>query len=136
MLKARLAVAAALITACTAVHAQTYPTRAIRFIIPQSAGSATDTVARMIGQRLADKFGQPVIHENRAGAGGVIGAELTVKAPPDGYTMLIISATHSVNPSLRKSMPYDSVADFAPITLATAQPYVMLAHPSLPAKNV
>ena len=90
----------------------------------------------MIGQRLADKFSQPVIHENRAGAGGVIGAELTVKAPPDGYTMLIISATHSVNPSLRKSMPYDSVADFAPITLATAQPYVMLAHPSLPAKNV
>ena len=136
MLKVRLAVAAALITACTAVHAQTYPTRAIRFIIPQSAGSATDTVARMIGQRLADKFSQPVIHENRAGAGGVIGAELTVKAPPDGYTMLIISATHSVNPSLRKSMPYDSVADFAPITLATAQPYVMLAHPSLPAKNV
>ena len=136
MLKVRLAVAAALITACTATHAQNYPTRAIRFIIPQSAGSATDTVARMIGQRLSEKFGQPVVHENRAGAGGVIGAELMVKSPPDGYTMLIISATHSVNPSLRKSMPYDSIADFAPVTLATAQPYVMLAHPSLPAKNV
>jgi tripartite-type tricarboxylate transporter receptor subunit TctC len=136
MLKIRIAVAAALITACTAAHAQNYPTRAIRFIIPQSAGSATDTVARMIGQRLSEKFGQPVIHENRAGAGGVIGAELMVKSPPDGYTMLIISATHSVNPSLRKSMPYDSITDFAPVTLATAQPYVMLAHPSLPAKNV
>ena len=124
------------ISAVSIAHAQNYPTRAIRFIIPQSAGSATDTVARMIGTRLADKFGQPVVHENRAGAGGVIGAEITVKAPPDGYTMLIVSATHTVNPSLRKSLPYDTIADFAPITLATAQPYVMLAHPSLPAKNV
>lgn len=136
----RHAVTAALavitIGAANLSHAQTYPTRGIRFIIPQSAGSATDTVARMIGVRLAEKFGQPVIHENRAGAGGVIGAEITVKAPPDGYTMLIVSATHTVNPSLRKSLPYDTINDFAPITLATAQPYVMLAHPSLPAKNV
>ena len=119
-----------------AAHAQTYPTRAIRLIIPQSAGSATDTVARMIGTRLAEKFGQPVIHENRAGAGGIIGVELTAKAAPDGYTIAIVSATHTVNPSLRRNLPYDTIADFAPITMATAQPYVMLAHPSLPAKNV
>jgi tripartite-type tricarboxylate transporter receptor subunit TctC len=136
----RAAVTAALavisISAAGIAHAHNYPTRAIRFIIPHSAGSATDTVARMIGMRLADRFGQPVIHENRSGAGGVLGAEITVKAPPDGYTMLIVSATHTVNPSLRKSLPYDTIADFAPITLATAQPYVMLAHPSLPAKNV
>ena len=124
------------ISASSIAHAQNYPARAIRFIIPQSAGSATDTVARMIGMRLAEKFGQPVIHENRSGAGGVLGAEITVKSPPDGYTILIVSATHTVNPSLRKSLPYDTVTDFAPITLATAQPYVMLAHPSLPAKNV
>ena len=119
-----------------AAYAQTYPTRAIRLIIPQSAGSATDTVARMIGTRLAEKFGQPVIHENRAGAGGIIGVELTAKAAPDGYTIAIVSATHTVNPSLRRNLPYDTIADFAPITMATAQPYVMLAHPSLPAKNV
>lgn len=119
-----------------AAQAQTYPTRAIRFIIPQSAGSATDTVARMIGSRLAEKFGQPVVHENRAGAGGIIGVELTAKAAPDGYTIAIVSATHSVNPSLRRNLPYDSITDFAPVTMATAQPYVMLAHPSLPAKNV
>ena len=122
---------------CTvAAHAQNYPTRAIRLVIPQSAGSATDTVARMIGTRLAEKFGQPVIHENRAGAGGIIGVELTAKAAPDGYTIAIVSATHTVNPSLRRNLPYDTIADFAPITMATAQPYVMLAHPSLPAKNV
>lgn len=119
-----------------ATHAQTYPARAIRFIIPQSAGSATDTVARLIGTRLAEKFGQPVVHENRVGAGGIIGVELTAKAAPDGYTFAIVSATHAVNPSLRRNLPYDSITDFAPITMATAQPYVMLAHPSLPAKNV
>lgn len=116
--------------------AQSYPARAVRFIIPQSAGSATDTVARLIGTRLAEKFGQPVVPENRSGAGGIIGAEITAKAAPDGYTISIVSATHTVNPSLRRNLPYDTIADFAPITLATAQPYVMLAHPSLPAKNV
>lgn len=120
----------------TGASAQNYPARAVRFIIPQSAGSATDTVARMIGSRLAEKFGQPVVPENRSGAGGVIGAEITSKAAPDGYTITIVSATHTVNPSLRRNLPYDTVADFAPVTMATAQPYVMLAHPSLPAKNV
>lgn len=132
---AALAVCSGLLPS-TETAAQTYPTRAIRFIIPQSAGSATDTVARMIGTRLAEKFGQPVIHENRAGAGGIIGVELTAKAVPDGYTITIVSATHTVNPSLRRNLPYDTIADFAPVTMATAQPYVMLAHPSLPAKNV
>lgn len=128
--------ACGVLLSATGAGAQTYPARAVRFIIPQSAGSATDTVARMIGSRLAEKFGQPVIPENRAGAGGVIGAEITAKAAPDGYTITIVSATHTVNPSLRRNLPYDTIADFAPVTMATAQPYVMLAHPSLPAKNV
>lgn len=131
-----------LFTACSGLlcaagaDAQTYPSRTIRFIIPQSAGSATDTVARMIGSRLAEKFAQPVVPENRTGAGGIIGVELAAKSAPDGYTLVIVSATHAVNPSLRRNLPYDAVADFAPVTMATAQPYVMLAHPSLPAKNV
>lgn len=138
----RHAAAIATLAACSGLlpaleaAAQTYPTRAVRLIIPQSAGSATDTVARMIGARLAEKFGQPVVHENRVGAGGIIGVELMAKAAPDGYTIAIVSATHAVNPSLRRNLPYDSIADFAPVTMATAQPYVMLAHPSLPAKNV
>lgn len=138
----RHAAAIATLAACSGLlpaleaAAQTYPARAVRLIIPQSAGSATDTVARMIGTRLAEKFGQPVVHENRVGAGGIIGVELMAKAAPDGYTIAIVSATHAVNPSLRRNLPYDSIADFAPVTMATAQPYVMLAHPSLPAKNV
>ena len=134
----RTHIAGALLACCATglAHAQTYPIRAIRFVIPQSAGSATDTVARMIGARLAEKLGQPVVHENRAGAGGIIGVEMTARAAPDGYTIVIISATHTVNPGLRRNLPYDTITDFAPITMATAQTYVMLAHPSLPARNV
>ena len=135
-IRTRIAVALLICCAAGLAHAQTYPTRAIRFVIPQSAGSATDTVARMIGARLAEKLGQPIVHENRAGAGGIIGVEMTARAAPDGYTIAIVSATHAVNPSLRRNLPYDTITDFAPVTLATTQPYVMLAHPSLPAKNV
>ena len=116
--------------------AQTFPSKPVRFIVPQTAGSATDTVARGIGVKLAERLGHPVVPENRAGAAGIIGGELVAKAPPDGHTILIVSATHSVNPSMRRSLPFDPVKDFAPITLATSQPYMLLAHPSLPARNV
>jgi tripartite-type tricarboxylate transporter receptor subunit TctC len=116
--------------------AQPYPSKAVRFIVPQTAGSATDTVARGIAVKLAERLGHPVVAENRPGASGLIGGEVVAKAPPDGHTILIVSATHSVNPSLRRNMPFDPVKDFAPVTLATSQPYVLLAHPSLPARSV
>ena len=116
--------------------AQGYPTKLIHFIVPQSPGSATDTVARMIAQKLSERMGQQVVVDNRAGAGGIIGAELAAKAAPDGYTIVIVSATHAVNPSLRHSLPFDPVRSFTPVTLATSQPYVLVAHPSLPARTV
>jgi tripartite-type tricarboxylate transporter receptor subunit TctC len=116
--------------------AQTFPSKPIRFVIPQTAGSATDTVARGIGARLAERLGQPVVPENRPGAAGIIGGEAVAKAAPDGHTILIVSATHAVNPSMRRHLPFDPVKDFAPITLATSQPYMLLEHPSLPAKSV
>ena len=116
--------------------AQSFPSKPVRFVIPQTAGSATDTVARGIGVKLAERLGQPVVPENRPGAAGIIGGEVVAKAPPDGHTILIVSATHSVNPSMRHHLPFDPVKDFAPITLATSQPYMLLEHPSLPAKNV
>ncbi|MEQ1773952.1 MAG: tripartite tricarboxylate transporter substrate binding protein [Burkholderiales bacterium] len=127
--------------ACAAVApqfalSQLYPAKPIRLMVPQSAGSATDTVARAIAQKLGERVGQQVIIDNRAGASGLIAGEMVAKAPPDGYTLLIVSATHTVNPSLRKSMPYDAIRDFTPVTLATGQSYVLLAHPSLPVKNV
>ncbi len=119
-----------------AAIAQTYPAKSIRLLVPQSAGSATDTVARAIGQKLGERVGQQVVIDNRAGASGLIAGEMVAKAPPDGHTLLIVSATHTVIPSLRKSMPYDTLRDFTPITLATTQSYLLLAHPSLPVKNV
>ena len=116
--------------------AQTFPSKPVRFVIPQTAGSATDGVARAIAVKLSERLGHPVVPENRAGAGGIIGAEAVAKAPPDGHTILIVSATHTVNPSLRRSLPFDPVKDFAPVTLATSQSYLLTMHPSFPARNV
>jgi tripartite-type tricarboxylate transporter receptor subunit TctC len=131
-----LALGAAFAVAACNVAAQTYPSRPIRFVVPQSAGSATDLVAREIGNKLSERLGQPVTIDNRAGAGGIIGMEVVAKAPPDGHTIGIVSGTHTVNPSIRRNMPYDAIKDFAPVTLATSQPYLLVAHPSLPVKNV
>jgi tripartite-type tricarboxylate transporter receptor subunit TctC len=119
-----------------ASQAQNYPLRPVRLMVPQSAGSATDTVARAVGVKLSERLGQQVVIDNRAGGSGLIAGEMVAKAPPDGHMLLIVSATHTVNPSLRKSMPYDAIRDFTPISLATGQSYVLLAHPSLPVKNV
>jgi len=116
--------------------AQTFPSKPVRFIIPQTAGSATDTVARVISVRLAERLGQPVVPDNRPGASGIIGADAVAKAPPDGHTILIVSATHTVNPSLHRKLPYDPVKDFAPVTLATSQLYILTVNPSLPARSV
>lgn len=128
----------AAVSATGAAFAQTppYPAKSIRLLVPQSAGSATDTVARAIGQKLGERVGQQVVIDNRAGASGLIAGEMVAKAAPDGHTLLIVSATHTVIPSLRKTMPYDTLRDFTPITLATGQSYLLLAHPSLPVKNV
>ncbi len=131
-----LALGAALLGVAWSAAAQPYPSKAIRFVVPQSAGSATDMVAREIGHKLNERLGQPVTIDNRAGAGGIIGVEQVAKAPADGYTIAIVSGTHTVNPSIRRNMPYDAIKDFAPITLATAQPYLLVAHPSLPVKTV
>lgn len=131
-----LVAAGGLTSGTTTALAQNYPAKSIRLLVPQSAGSATDTVGRAIAQKLSERMGQPVVIDNRAGASGLIAGEMVAKAPPDGHTLLIVSATHTVNPSLRKSMPYDAIRDFTPITLATGQSYLLLAHPSLPVKNV
>ena len=131
-----LVAAGGLTSGATTALGKNYPAKSIRLLVPQSAGSATDTVARAIGQKLSERMGQPVVIDNRAGASGLIAGEMAAKAPPDGHTVRIVSATHTVNPSLRKSMPYDAIRDFAPITLATGQSYLLLTHPSLPVENV
>ena len=114
----------------------TYPTKSIRVIVPQSAGGSTDLAARIVTQRLAEALGQPVVVDNRPGAGSLNGTETVAKAPPDGYTLLIVAASISINPRLHEKLPFDPVRDFAPITRLAALPHILVVHPTLPAKSV
>ncbi len=121
----------------TCAIAQTYPSKPVRLVVPFVAGGPTDIQGRMLGEKLGQRLGQQFIIDNRGGANGNIGMELTAKAPPDGYTLVIATVgTWAVNPSLYKSMPYDPVRDFAPVMQVSSSPGVLVVHPSVPAKNV
>jgi tripartite-type tricarboxylate transporter receptor subunit TctC len=128
-------VVAASLTATTGV-AQTYPSKPVRFVVPFVAGGPTDIQGRMLGEKLSQRLGQQFIIDNRGGAGGNIGMELTTKAPPDGYTIVIATVgTWAVNPHLYK-LPYDVTRDFAPIIQVSTSPGVLVVHPSVPVKSV
>ena len=117
--------------------AQTYPAKPIRLIVPFSAGGGADIVARAIAQKLGEALAQQVVVDNRTGAAAIIGMELAAKSPADGYTLVLgQTGPNSINPGLYQRLPYDAAKDFAPITLATTYPYVMVVHPSIPAKTV
>ena len=138
-LPAGYAALAALLACAGAASAQTaaYPAKAIRYVVPFPAGGPLDIVARAIGQELNKTWNQPVIVDNRPGAGGNIGADLVAKSPADGYTILMGAvSTHAINPTLYAKLPYDPVRDFAPVTLITSVPNVLVVHPSVPASNV
>jgi tripartite-type tricarboxylate transporter receptor subunit TctC len=120
-----------------AVVAQTYPAKPIRIVVPFPAGGIADLFSRHIGQKLTDTWGQPVIVDNRPGAGGNIGAEIVAKSPPDGYTLVMGSiGTHSVNVSLFSKLPYDPLRDFAPVALVMEAEGLLVLHPSVPVKSV
>jgi tripartite-type tricarboxylate transporter receptor subunit TctC len=112
-----------------------YPTRPIRIIVPQSPGASTDLTARVIGQKLNETFKQPVVVDNRPGSSGIAGTEIVARAVPDGYTLMVVASSFSINPALRP-LPYDSVRDFTPITQLSKFPNMLAAHPSLPAKTL
>ena len=116
--------------------AQAYPHKPIRFIVPFGAGGPGDAIGRMIGRPLTESLGQPVVIDNRSGATTIIGTEIAAKSPPDGHTILLISTTHAVNPSLFQKLPYDPIKDFAPVTLITATPFMFGIHPSVAASSV
>lgn len=120
----------------TLVMAQSYPARTVRIVVPIAAGGATDVFARTLAVQYADAWGQQVIVDNRPGAGGMIGSELVAKAAPDGYTLLMAYTSHVTNPSLWKRLPYDTLRDFAPVTMVAEVPSVLIVHPSLPVKTV
>jgi len=114
-----------------------YPSKPVRIVVSFSAGGPTDTVARVMGAKMADLLGQQFVVENKVGAGGNIGADLVAKAPPDGYTLLMATvSTHAINPGLYKNMPYDPVRDFAPIGQVGVTPTLLGVHPSIPATDV
>ena len=118
------------------VSAQPYPSKPIRVIVAFAPGGIADFAARSVSQRLSESLGVPVVVENRPGAGGITGAEVVAKSPPDGYTLLVTSISHTINPSVRKNLPFDAVRDFAPVTLITDAPNFLVVHPSLPVKSV
>jgi tripartite-type tricarboxylate transporter receptor subunit TctC len=129
-----IAVACALGIA-NAVYADTYPSKPIR-LVTAAPGGGVDFAARIIGQAMTERLGQPVVVENRGGAAGAIAADITVTAPPDGYTILLYGSPIWLAPYMRKNVPYDPIRDFAPITLTTMSPTILVVHPSLPANSV
>src|SRR5471032_1755358 len=126
----------ALVLASAMAVAQTYPAKSIRIVVPYPPGGGTDVVARTIAQKIHELLGQPAIVDNRAGANGIIGTDQVAKAPADGYTVLITIATHAINPTLYAKLPYDTLADLAPVSLLAEYPFVITVHPSVPAKTI
>jgi len=131
-----LAVALAFSNHPTAQAQTNYPHKAVRIIVGYPPGGPTDLIARIVAQKLSESWSQPVIVDNRPGASGIIGAELTVKAAPDGYTFLMVPVTFAVTPSLFSKMPYDAVRDLAPVAQVASSPFILVVHPTLPVKNI
>jgi tripartite-type tricarboxylate transporter receptor subunit TctC len=135
MIKIGALLTAALFLAAPEAHAQAYPSKQITLVIPFAAGGSNDIIARAIGKELSSAWGQPVIAENRPGAGSVIGASTVASAPPDGYTLLLVSTTFTINAAIKKSMPFDTIKDFTPIAFVARSPLLFVASKSLPVKS-
>lgn len=128
---------AVFLAAATFAHAQTYPSKPVRLIVPYPPGGPTDFVGRAIGQKLTEAWGQTIVVENRAGAASAVGTEVAARSPADGYTLLLgTSAGFSINPALGGKLPYDPERDFAPISLLVINPQILVVHPSLPVRSV
>jgi len=132
----RFLAALALLAACTAVLAQPYPNRPIRIVVPFGPGGFTDVVARILQKELGAAIGQPIVIENKAGAGSTIGTNDIARSKPDGYNLVIVSTTHVISPHLYREMPYDPIKDFTPVTKLGECPYVLVVHPSLGVSSV
>ena len=124
------------LVAATGAWAQAYPAKPVRIVVPFTAGSATDILARTVGQKLSEQWGQPVVIDNRPGAGGTIGAAIVAKAPGDGYTLLVHSAAHAYNPAIYSNLTYDTVKDFVEVVPLAGQPNVLVVAPSANLKTV
>ena len=126
----------ALSLACSGALAQSYPSQPIKFVVPYTAGGTSDSIARQVGQRMAEVLKQPILIENKGGAGGVVGTAQVAKAAPDGYTVLVTLSSHAINPGLYKTLPFDTEKDLKAVTLLTNGPQVLAVNPKVPAKNL
>jgi tripartite-type tricarboxylate transporter receptor subunit TctC len=135
-IKRRVLLSIALVTLAASAAAQNYPAGPMRLVVPFPPGGGTDILARAIAQKLNEAWGVPVVVDNRGGANGTIGAALAAKAAPDAHTMLIVPSGFAVNPSIYKSLPFDSLKDLAPVTELAASPLILTLHPSFPPKSV
>jgi tripartite-type tricarboxylate transporter receptor subunit TctC len=124
------------VLAGSAAAQTSYPNKPIRFVVPYPPGGFTDILARIVGQKLTESWAQPVMIENRGGGGSTIGTDIVAKAPPDGYAILMVAPDLAINPGLYLKLPYDTVKDFAPVTLVAWGPMVLVVHPSLSAHSV
>jgi len=120
----------------SAAAAQGYPAKPLRLIIPFSPGGSNDIVGRMAAAQLGERLGQPVIVDNRTGAGGTIGTEAAAKSPPDGYTVFLVSVAYAFNTSIYKKLPYDPVKSFVPVAMLGTGPAVLVVYPGLPASSL
>ncbi|HWL74904.1 MAG TPA: tripartite tricarboxylate transporter substrate-binding protein, partial [Burkholderiaceae bacterium] len=132
----KILLSAMLALTCLATHAQEYPSKPVRIIVPFAAGGPADIYARFIGQRLQDALGQNFVVDNRPGAGAIIGTDAVAKSAADGYTLLMMSNTHTVNESLIPNKPYQLLRDFVPVAPINYSDLVLVVHPSVPANNL
>jgi len=114
------------------VHAQAFPSKPLRLVVPFPPGAGTDMFARVLAHKLSESLGQPVVVDNRPGGGATIGTDIVAKSPPDGYTLLLSTTSHAINPSVYSKLPYDTLRDFATVTQVATVPIVLVVHPSLP----
>src|SRR3954464_10140536 len=131
-----LAAFAVLLTCAGGAQAQGWPNRPIRMVVPYTPGGYTDLMARLVGQKISEALGQPIVFENKPGANAVIGTDSVAKAAPDGYTIGTVIAAHAVNATLSPKLPYDTLKDFTYVSLMSVAPLILIAHPSVPANNV
>ncbi len=120
---------------CGTALAQSYPAKTVRMLVPFPPGGGTDFMARLLARHLSEKWGQTMVIENRPGASMMIASEIVAKAPPDGYTIIMSSSNHTINPSLYPKIPYDTINDFAAVTQVATSPFLLVVHPSLPVKT-
>jgi tripartite-type tricarboxylate transporter receptor subunit TctC len=135
MIKTGALLAAAVLLTSPVISAQTYPSRQITLIVPFAAGGSNDVVGRAVGKKLTEAWGQPVIIENRPGAGGMIGTSAVAAAAPDGYTLLLVSPTFTISPAIRKNMPFDTTRDFTPVAFIARSPLLITASNKLPVES-